>query len=388
MQRQIRLTVEAVLVLIILGVGFYPALSNAWNQYVASRSITWYERQEEADQSGQWKERELAEAEEYNEMLAGRKGSFHTDRLLNGEVSYESILNPEGSGIMGYLEIPEIGVSLPIFHGTGDEVLEKGVGHYAGSSFPVGGSSTHAVLTGHRGLPAARLFTDLDRLGKGSIFTIHVPGRELTYSVTEIRTILPHETESLAIREGQDLVTLVTCTPYGINSHRLLVTGERIVDGNGEPDSGVPGMKAQDWNGNSASAGENEFPETAGKRFRDLLQKGMNRLRQPECVLAAVCLVLAAFLFRVWWIWTVDRERERVRRKKLERKRIRKEGLHEEIGMDNSSACGSGGRQPGGRSLRRGPICAEQREALQTAGTGADCRGSRDRSHPDHLCLR
>ena len=141
---------------------------------------------------------------------------------------YESLLNVGGNGIMGYISIPDIDVELPIYHGTDNAVLTIGAGHLEGSSLPVGGTGTHAVITGHRGLPRAKLFTDLPKISEGSIFQITVLNKTLTYEVDQILTVLPDEVESLEIDPQQDYVTLVTCTPYGINSHRLLVRGHRI----------------------------------------------------------------------------------------------------------------------------------------------------------------
>ena len=166
-----------------------------------------------------------AEAEGYNQRLMLSGGGMNEKEAGS---DYESMLNPDGSGVMGYLEIPKISVSLPILHGTGDEVLARGIGHLQGSSLPVGGKGTHAVLTGHRGLPSARLFTDLDQMEETDRFRILTLGEELDYEVSEIRTVLPENTRDLKILPEEDLVTLVTCTPYGVNSHRLLVRGTRV----------------------------------------------------------------------------------------------------------------------------------------------------------------
>lgn len=153
-----------------------------------------------------------------------------TDFFPNDEEKqyYEQLLNVSGNGIMGYIEIPSIDVMLPIYHGTSEEVLQVAIGHIEGSSLPIGGESTHSVISGHRGLPSSRLFTDIDQLSEGDTFTLMVLDEVLTYEVDQIRIVEPEDISLLAIEEGQDLCTLVTCTPYGVNSHRLLVRGHRV----------------------------------------------------------------------------------------------------------------------------------------------------------------
>jgi sortase A len=167
----------------------------------------------------------IEKAREYNSNLSAGVDFELTETEY---AEYESILDISGTGIMGYIQIPSINVNLPIYHGTDEAVLQIAVGHIAGSSFPVGGEGTHAVLSGHRGLPSARLFTDLDKMTEGDIFTITVLDEVVTYQVDQIRIVLPEETGELAIVDGKDYCTLVTCTPYGINSHRMLVRGHRI----------------------------------------------------------------------------------------------------------------------------------------------------------------
>ena len=164
-------------------------------------------------------------AEEYNERLRQNPNPFSEDSRTEG---YETALNVDGSGMMGYLEIPKISVKLPFYHGTSGAVLNEAVGHLEGSSLPVGGEGTHVVLSAHRGLPSAKLFTDLPELGEGDIFILNVLDRKMTYQVDQILTVLPTELEALEVEDGQDYVTLMTCTPYGINTHRLLVRGHRI----------------------------------------------------------------------------------------------------------------------------------------------------------------
>jgi sortase A len=165
-------------------------------------------------------------ANRYNSTLADSPTSFNLSEAETAE--YDKLLDPTGSGIMGYIEIPVIGVSLPIYHGVSDEILAIGAGHIPGSSLPVGGDSTHCVLSGHRGLPSARLFTDIDQLQKGDTFTLHVMDDVLEYEVDQILVVEPGDISSLGITEGKDYCTLVTCTPYGINTQRLLVRGHRI----------------------------------------------------------------------------------------------------------------------------------------------------------------
>lgn len=202
----------------------YPSFSDWWNSFHQSRAIRSYaqtvEKLDENRFSLLWEE-----ADAYNQTLLLRDNRFV---LTDAEAEhYSRLLNTEGNGIMGYVEIPSIDVVLPIYHGSEESILQVAVGHLEWSSLPVGGESTHCVLSGHRGLPSARLFTDLDKLKEGDSFSLHVLGEELTYTVREIRVVEPHETESLMIAQGEDLCTLVTCTPYGINSHRLLVQGIR-----------------------------------------------------------------------------------------------------------------------------------------------------------------
>ena len=171
------------------------------------------------------------EAQKYNQMLAKENLQLvdaFSQEERKPDSTYNHILNMEESGVMGALEIPKISLYLPIFHGTSQETLEKGIGHMEGSSIPIGGKDTHAVLTGHRGLPSAELFSNLDQLQRNDEFYIHILGKTLAYKVFNVETVLPEETGHLAIAKDQDRVTLVTCTPYGINTHRLLVHAKRV----------------------------------------------------------------------------------------------------------------------------------------------------------------
>lgn len=208
------------------GLGFllYPTVSNLWNRAHQSRAIATYTKQVENLDDSQNKEM-LKAARKYNKSLL--KKSDHWKLSKKDKKKYESLLDVSGTGIMGYIEVPKIDCSLPIYHGTDEGALQIAIGHLEGSSLPVGGKSTHCVLSGHRGLPSARLFTDLDQMEEGDVFVLNVLGRKLAYEVDQIKVVLPDEMSDLEIVQGKDLCTLVTCTPYGINTHRLLVRGHR-----------------------------------------------------------------------------------------------------------------------------------------------------------------
>ena len=213
-------------IVLVLGVMIllYPTVSDYWNSFHQSRAIASYLEQIENIDPVDY-EKEWARAEQYNRELSGKPNRF----MLSEEeyAEYETMLNLTGSGIMGYIEIPKISCSLPIYHGTDEAVLQIAVGHIEGTSLPTGGAGTHTVLSGHRGLPSARLFTDLDQMEEGDLFVIRVLDRVMTYMVDQILIVLPEEMDGLAIDPKEDYCTLVTCTPYGINSHRLLVRGRR-----------------------------------------------------------------------------------------------------------------------------------------------------------------
>ena len=208
------------------GLGFllYPTVSNLWNRAHQSRAIATYTKQVEKLDDSQNKEM-LKAARKYNKSLL--KKSDHWKLSKKGKKKYESLLDVSGTGIMGYIEVPKIDCSLPIYHGTDEGALQIAIGHLEGSSLPVGGKSTHCVLSGHRGLPSARLFTDLDQMEEGDVFVLNVIGMKLEYEVDQIKVVLHDEMSDLEIVQGKDLCTLVTCTPYGINTHRLLVRGHR-----------------------------------------------------------------------------------------------------------------------------------------------------------------
>lgn len=221
-------TILAVLVFITgLSLLLYPTVSNYFNSLHQSKVVSHYsdalEKMDEAQ-----KQAAIDAAVQYNALLVSNDARFtpseEETRL------YNSLLNPDGTGMMGYITIPEIRCKLAIYHSVDDSVLQVGVGHLEGSSLPVGGSSTHCVISGHRGLPSARLFTDIDRLEKGDLFYLHVYGKVLAYEVDKISVVEPEDYGPLEIEEGKDLCTLLTCTPYGINTQRLMVRGHRVVD--------------------------------------------------------------------------------------------------------------------------------------------------------------
>ena len=227
--------VKKILVTLFIGASlvmmFYPWISNFVNQHQADITVDNYKKKEKS-LSEEQKEEMWKKAQMYNADLAQNQVEL-TDPFVESKSAiksgliYNNLLNIDKSGMMCYLEIPCINVNLPVFHGTAASTLERGIGHLEGSSLPVGGKSTHAVLTGHTGLNNAKLFTDLTEVKEGDLFFLHTLGKDLAYRVIEIEVVLPEETQDLLIRKGKDLVTLITCTPYGVNSHRLFVTGIR-----------------------------------------------------------------------------------------------------------------------------------------------------------------
>ena len=211
--------------LIGLSLLLYPTFADWWNSMHQSRAVASYVEQVANIDEDQYEALWNA-AWEYNETLAQRTNGYILEEEQKAE--YEALLDVGGTGIMGYIEIPMIGVTLPIYHGTDEAVLQVAIGHLEWTSLPVGGEGSHCVVSGHRGLPSAKLFTDLDHLTEGDIFMFRVLDEILTYEVDQILIVEPHETDPLLIEEGKDLCTLITCTPYGINSHRLLVRGHRV----------------------------------------------------------------------------------------------------------------------------------------------------------------
>ena len=223
-----------VLVLImILGLGImaYPTVSDWWNSFHASRAIASYSNAVESVDHEKL-DAMIQAAREYNERLLTKENPYTmSDEDLE---EYNSLLDLSGTGIMGYVTIKSIGVYIPVYHGVEESVLQIAIGHIDWTSLPVGGESTHAVISGHRGLPSAKLFTDLDQMREGDIFTITVLNQMISYEVDQIRIVEPGDISELAIVPGQDYCTLVTCTPYGINTHRLLIRGHRIANESGE----------------------------------------------------------------------------------------------------------------------------------------------------------
>ena len=222
-----RLMTLLIVVVFVAGLSFllYPTVSNLWNQAHQSRAIATYTEQVEKLDDSSNKEM-LKAARKYNKELL--KKADHWKLSKKDKKKYESLLDVSGTGIMGYIEIPKIDCSLPVYHGTDEGALQIAIGHLEGSSLPVGGKSSHCVLSGHRGLPSARLFTDLDQMEEGDTFILNILGHKLAYEVDQIKVVLPEEMSDLEIQDGKDLCTLVTCTPYGINTHRLLVRGHRV----------------------------------------------------------------------------------------------------------------------------------------------------------------
>jgi len=216
-----------------LSLMLYPTVSNYLNSRLQAGVVSGYQQLVQTTNTEEQMHM-ISQAKQFNELLAQRENPY----VLPEEMlpQYETLLDFSGSGMMGYLEIPCINCELPIYHGVGEDVLQQAIGHLEWTSLPVGGQSTHCVISGHRGLPTADLLTHIDRMRVGDHFYLNVLGETLEYQVDQIKVVLPEDTDDLIIEEGQDYVTLLTCTPYGINSHRLLVRGTRILDG--KPASG------------------------------------------------------------------------------------------------------------------------------------------------------
>ncbi|MDO4650854.1 MAG: class C sortase [Eubacteriales bacterium] len=280
-----------------LGILLYPTISDQWNRYRNQRLISTYsnvvEEMKEEDFSRVW-----AEAREYNAQhkvnVIRTAYNEETEEYILSH-PYDQILNPMGNEIMGYIEIPKIDVKLAIYHGTGPEALENGCGHVEGTSLPIGGAGCHSVLSAHRGLPSAALFTDLDQMKEGDLFLIQVLDETLAYRVDQILTVKPEETEALAIEEEEDLVTLVTCTPYGVNSHRLLVRGRRT--------EYVP-------------------EEAAGEANRKIIRNPLEKSNRTQTLLVGGLVIFIIFLLILNLILDA-----RARRRK---KKQRREEMHEE----------------------------------------------------------
>lgn len=260
--------ITILLVLVMLtgaGVMAYPTFADWWNSFHQSRAVASYVETVEKMDTADY-DRVLAEAEAYNRHLC--ETGILWNMTEEEAAEYNRQLKVEGTDIMGYIDIDRVKIHLPIYHGTDEAVLQVAVGHIAGTSLPIGGEGTHCVVSGHRGLPSAKLFTDIDKLVEGDVFTLTVLNHVATYQVDQIVTVLPTELEALAIEPGKDYCTLVTCTPYGINTHRLLIRGHRIpniekteekpvlpVIGEPEKDSRIPKWIAETPNFILAPAG-------------------------------------------------------------------------------------------------------------------------------------
>ena len=225
-QDTLRRWVRLLLILVGVGILAYPSVSEYLSQRNSSRATASYDDAVLQMENAR-REELLAQAQAYNRQLAGSSPAAGSDATALTPESYWDLLNVDATGMMGYLELPRLNTTIPIYHGTEEDVLQVGIGHLQTTSLPVGGPSTHAALSGHRGLPSRSLFTGLDQMEVGDHFYITILGQTLCYTVDQILTVLPHEMDALAIAPGEDYVTLITCTPYGINSHRLLVRGVR-----------------------------------------------------------------------------------------------------------------------------------------------------------------
>lgn len=218
---------------LLIGIGLllYPSFSDYWNSFHQTRAIMSY-AEEVADMNAADYAALMERARQYNERIS--RDGIHWNMTEEERADYTSQLSIDGSGNMGYIDIPKINVKLPLFHGTGEDILQTSIGHLEQTSLPVGGGSSHCVLSGHRGLSSARLFSDLDKIVEGDIFTLSVLNETFTYQVDRIRVVEPTDLSELQLYPGEDYCTLVTCTPYGINTHRLLVRGFRVENPDGE----------------------------------------------------------------------------------------------------------------------------------------------------------
>lgn len=237
--------VNLILILgLVVGIGLlaYPSIANYWNSFHQTRAIMVYSENISGMDKADY-EKILNEAREYNEDL-GRSGIKWT-MSDEDKAIYNEKLKADDSGIMGFISIPKVHIKLPIYHGTDEAVLQVAIGHIEGTSLPVGGEGTHCIVSGHRGLPSARLFTDIDRLKEGDTWTITVLNEMLTYEVDTIRIVEPKDLSALKIEEGKDLCTLVTCTPYGVNTHRLLVMGHRVPNADGTANVTADGIRIE-----------------------------------------------------------------------------------------------------------------------------------------------
>lgn len=231
MRKHISTIIMAIIFLTGLSLLLYPTVSNFWNSKHQTQVVAEYSDRIEKMGTRE-KKQALEQAEKYNQTLVSDAKRFTPSE--EQEALYKSLLNADGTGMMGYITVPEIKCKLAIYHTVDDSVLQVGIGHLEGSSLPVGGKGTHCVLSGHRGLTSAKLFTDLDKLQKGDIFLLHIYDQVFTYEIDQIRIVEPGDYGPLEIEEDKDLCTLLTCTPYGINTQRLLVRGKRIANRAGD----------------------------------------------------------------------------------------------------------------------------------------------------------
>lgn len=253
MKKKVSLVLFILIYLICVAIMDYPFVARIHNEKVQAVAVLDYEERAEKLKQREC-EAELLKAEEYNKMLSTGMGQKLGDAFGKTEENndeYENVLNTTGDGIMGWIEIPAIQVTLPIYHGTSEKILLKGAGHLEGTSLPTGGVDTHTVISAHRGIPSKKMFTDLDQIGEGDVFYIHILQNVLAYQVTMVETVTLDDIEALAISPGEELATLVTCTPYGMNTHRLYVHGKRIAYTEGlkheQEESGRRGFLRNYW---------------------------------------------------------------------------------------------------------------------------------------------
>lgn len=270
------------------GLLLYPTVSDYWNTLHQSRAISGYEAGVKALEAEDCTEL-LAAAREYNRRLVNKGNRFHPSEKEHDD--YQSLLSAENSDVMAALEIPSIAVYLPVYHGVDESVLQAGIGHIEGSSLPVGGSSTHCALSGHRGLPSSTLFSNLNQVKEGDRFRIYTLNETLTYVVDQIQVVRPEEVESLDIEEGRDYCTLITCTPYSINTHRLLVRGVRV---------------EENLSGDSSGQDEETIAaQTPAQRVFGHLEPGV---RLSLALIPVLFILLVMVLFRSWR-WTKKPEK-------------------------------------------------------------------------------
>ena len=225
MKKKLPIILSIVFLILGLAIFFYPTFANYWNSFRQTRAVETYAEEVENLNEEEY-ERMLAEAREYNEVI--KSSGIRWQMSDADRESYEETLNLGGTGMIAYIEVPKIGVTLPIYHGTNDEVLLRSIGHIEGSSLPVDGEGVHCILSGHRGLPSAKLFSDLDKISEGDTFMIRTLNEVYTYEVDQINIVEPSDLSTLTIDKTKNYCTLITCTPYGVNTHRLLVRGHMI----------------------------------------------------------------------------------------------------------------------------------------------------------------